>query len=322
MVESPSNARRRHNRPPRIDAPVDLQPLATDLSKARQQPKQKNKSASSLATLAFSVLVLGTLFSAWRVSDEQYIIAGSGIGYWIGIVGSLIMLFLLLYPVRKSYAKVPGWGRISTWFRSHMVMGILGPTLIILHSNFEFKSFNSIVATVVMLTVVTSGIFGRFLYSKVHKGLYGAKAEAKALLSDADALKQAFGDDIGAAPDTLTELKGYESALLDRNAGVMQSAKLMFTLSQTTRSNRKAHLAEMEAAVAARALREHWEDGRYQQTLTAGRVHLDLYNATIRKAAGLKFYDQLFGWWHVLHMPLFFLLIVAAVVHVIAVHLY
>lgn len=322
MVELHSNARRRYNRPPGIDFSGDLRPLAAETSKARQQLKPKKKSASSVATLAFAVAVLATLFLAWRVRDEQYIVAGSGAGYWIGILGSLIMLVLLLYPVRKSYAKVTGWGRISTWFKSHMVMGILGPTLIILHSNFEFKALNSIVATVVMLTVVTSGIFGRFLYSKVHKGLYGAKADAKALLSDADALKQAFGDDMGAAPDTLTELKGYESALLDRNAGVMQSAKLMFTLSQKTRLNRKAHLSEMQSAVAARALREHWHDDTYQQTLMAGRVHLDLYNATIRKAAGLKFYDQLFGWWHVLHMPLFFLLIIAAVVHVIAVHLY
>jgi hypothetical protein len=322
MVESSSNARLRHNRPPGIDPAVSLRSLATETAKAQPQPKPKNKSASSFATLAFSLVVLGTLFAAWRVSEEQYIVAGSGLGYWIGILGSLMMLVLLLYPVRKSYAKVTGWGRIATWFKSHMVMGILGPTLIILHSNFEFKSFNSIVATVVMLTVVTSGIFGRFLYSKVHKGLYGAKAEAKALLSDADAFQRAFGDDMGAAPDNLTELKSYESALLDRNAGVMQSAKLMFTLSRKTRSNRKAHLAEMEAAVAARALRELWDDATYKQTLMAARVHLDLYNATIRKAADLKFYDQLFGWWHVLHMPLFFLLIIVAVVHVIAVHLY
>jgi hypothetical protein len=322
MVESLSNAQRRDNRASKINAPSALQPLANETSKALPQPKTQKKSASSLATLAFSFAVLATLYAAWTVRDEQYIVAGSGIGYWIGVAGSLMMLVLLLYPVRKSYAKVTGWGRIATWFKSHMVMGILGPTLIILHSNFEFKSFNAIVATVVMLTVVSTGIFGRFLYSKVHRGLYGVKAEAKALLSDAEALKQAFGDDMGTPAGTLTELKGYESAVLDSKRGVWASAKLMFELSRKTRSNRKAHLNEMQTGIAAQALRERWDDQVYQHKLTTVRAHLDLYNATIRKAAGLKFYDQLFGWWHVLHMPLFFLLVIVAIVHIIAVHLY
>ena len=322
MVESRSNAPRRDNRDAGMDALSVVRPLATEASKAQSRPNSKNKSASSLATVVFSVAVLATLFTAWRVRDEQYIVAGSGIGYWIGILGSLTMLVLLLYPVRKKYAKVTGLGRIATWFKSHMVLGIVGPSLIILHSNFELKSVNAIVATVVMLTVVASGIFGRFLYSKVHKGLYGAKAEAKTLLSDAEALMQAFGEDTGTAPATLTELKSFESALLDKNAGVMRSANLMLTLWRKTRSSRRAHLSEMQSAVAARALRERWDDDVYQQALGAAHDHLDLYNATIRKAAGLKFYDQLFGWWHVLHMPLFFLLIIAAIVHIIAVHLY
>ena len=322
MIESRSNAPRRDNRDAGMDAPPVARPLATELSKAQPAPKSKNKSASSLATVVFSVAVLATLFMAWRVRDEQYIVAGSGIGYWIGILGSLIMLVLLLYPVRKKYAKVTGLGRIATWFKSHMVLGIVGPALIILHSNFEFKSVNAIVATVVMLTVVASGIFGRFLYSKVHKGLYGTKAEAKSLLSDAEALKQAFGEDTGAAPGPLDELKSFERALLDQSVGLRHSVKLMLRLSRQTRSTRRAHLSELQSAVAARALRERWDDDVYQQTLAAARDHLDLYNATIRKAAGLKFYDQLFGWWHVLHMPLFFLLIIAAIVHIIAVHLY
>jgi hypothetical protein len=69
-------------------------------------------------------------------------------------------------------------------------------------------------------------------------------------------------------------------------------------------------------------LRERWDGDAYQVQVDAAQEHLALYNAAVRKAASFKFYDRLFGWWHVLHMPLFFMLIIAAIVHVIAVHLY
>lgn len=339
MVESPSIARKRDYRTAGIDSPSGARPpvkphanpFANPDAQAPANPqtatppaqtKAAGKEKSPLPVLAFSAAVLATLAWAWSQRDEQVIIPGEGIGYWIGIAGSVMMLILVLYPVRKAYAKEQRFGRIATWFKSHMVMGILGPTLVILHSNFEFKAVNSIVATIAMLTVVASGIFGRFLYSKIHKGLYGAKSEAKALLADADAFKHAFGDDLGGAPDALTELKGYETAILDKNMGLAESARLKLRLSRLTRTNRKAHVSEMQAAIAARALREHWDDGTYQQRLSAASEHLDLYNAAVRKAASFKFYDRLFGWWHVLHMPLFFMLIIAAIVHVIAVHLY
>ena len=40
------------------------------------------------------------------------------------------------------------------------------------------------------------------------------------------------------------------------------------------------------------------------------------------RAAQLGFYDRLFAFWHLLHMPLFVLLLLTGIVHVIAVHLY
>ena len=41
-----------------------------------------------------------------------------------------------------------------------------------------------------------------------------------------------------------------------------------------------------------------------------------------RRVAELASYERLFSLWHVLHLPLFFMLLVAGIVHVIAVHVY
>ncbi len=96
----------------------------------------------------------------------------------------------------------------------------------------------------------------------------------------------------------------------------------MIRLGWRTRSKRQALRGEVQSAVGAKALRERWDNETYRHHLASAQDQIDLYNATIRKAAGLKFYDRLFGWWHVLHLPLFVLLIIAAIVHIIAVHFY
>ena len=49
---------------------------------------------------------------------------------------------------------------------------------------------------------------------------------------------------------------------------------------------------------------------------------LGVYLRTMRKVAELSSYEKLFSLWHILHLPLFFMLLVSGIVHVFAVHLY
>jgi hypothetical protein len=42
----------------------------------------------------------------------------------------------------------------------------------------------------------------------------------------------------------------------------------------------------------------------------------------MRQVAQLSVYERFFSLWHLFHMPLFLLLIVSAIAHVIAVHMY
>jgi hypothetical protein len=50
--------------------------------------------------------------------------------------------------------------------------------------------------------------------------------------------------------------------------------------------------------------------------------HIGAHLASIRKVAEFHFYERFFAIWHVLHYPLFLMLVVSGVVHVIAVHMY
>jgi hypothetical protein len=51
-------------------------------------------------------------------------------------------------------------------------------------------------------------------------------------------------------------------------------------------------------------------------------AYIDQRLAATRRVAEFQAYERLFSLWHALHLPLIFMLIVAAVVHIVAVHVY
>jgi hypothetical protein len=55
---------------------------------------------------------------------------------------------------------------------------------------------------------------------------------------------------------------------------------------------------------------------------TVARDYVDRRLEAGRRAAEYEFYVRLFSLWHVLHIPLFFMLLIAGIVHVIAVNVY
>ena len=54
----------------------------------------------------------------------------------------------------------------------------------------------------------------------------------------------------------------------------------------------------------------------------AAFAYIDRRLAAARRVAGFEAYERLFSLWHALHLPLIFLMLVAGIVHVIAVHVY
>ena len=74
-----------------------------------------------------------------------------------------------------------GFGPAKYWFAGHMTLGILGPLFILVHSNFQVGSINAGIALASMSLVAGSGIIGRFIYTRIHHGLYGRRASLNEL---------------------------------------------------------------------------------------------------------------------------------------------
>ncbi|SEG24912.1 hypothetical protein SAMN05421751_12024 [Jhaorihella thermophila] len=273
----------------------------------RGGPARGGAGAWELAVIL--AIVVAVLDYAWTRRDEGDLTAETGLGYYLGIVGGVMMLMLLLYPMRKRFAALRFLGGIRGWFRVHMILGIVGPALMVLHSNFTLASLNGSIAFPSMSIVAISGLVGRFLYTRIHRGLYGRRASTRDYLGDSESFKAAFRLDDELAPAVMARNKAHEERRLTP-AGSLWTGLGLVLSSPWARFRCRRDLR--------RPLR-----GRLQR---ADRRALDRtlnrYLFAVARAEAFAYYEQLFALWHLLHFPLFILLVLAALIHVVAVHLY
>jgi hypothetical protein len=275
-----------------------------------------------IVPVAFGVGVLGVLLVGWLNRDQDYLTPESGLGYWLGVAGASLMLLLLLYPLRKRIRSLRAIGSVAFWFRLHMALGLVGPTLILFHANFSFGSPNSNVAMLAMLIVATSGIVGRYLYGKIHLGLYGCKAQVRDILADIEIMKRALGDGLPAGDRIVEQLNAFAKQATGVSRNFLGALCTLPPLAIRARVIRHRLLRDVRTTITAEARRCGWSRRTREQRVSAIAELVGLHLAAVRKAAAFAFYERLFGLWHVLHLPLFFILVLAAAVHVVAAHLF
>jgi hypothetical protein len=285
---------------------------------AQDRPRR----SASTVPLIFSIAVAAVLAIGWLNRDDNGLTPESGVGYWLGIVGSSLMLLLLLYPLRKRLRFLRPLGTVALWFRTHMVFGVVGPVLILLHANFKFGSINSNMALAAMLVVAISGVVGRYLYGKIHMGLYGRKAEVQELLADADTLKDIIGADLAVADRVVSQLNAFAQLGIAAPKGVLAGFFLLPAVSWHAMLLRVRLLRDARQVIADEGRRLKWSRRKRRQRLAVIADHVTLYVVIVKKAAALAFYERLFGLWHIFHLPLFFVLVIAAIVHIFAAHFF
>jgi hypothetical protein len=276
----------------------------------------------SISALAFAGLLAGILFAGWRDREEGYLTPDAGLGYWLGIVGASAMLLLLIYPLRKRLPSLRRFGSVSGWFRLHMILGLIGPALILFHCNFKLGSLNSNVALFSMLTVATSGLVGRYLYGRIHLGLYGRRTQIDDLLADVRQLKSALEGEHSLPAIIYSTLDAHIARALAERRGALSSFVALIGYRLRSPGERAQLMDVIERHFFSEAQRQGWSRRTRRRHLRDIRRLLRYYFAAVNRAAAFAFYERLFALWHVLHMPLFVLLILAAIVHVVGAHLY
>jgi hypothetical protein len=273
-------------------------------------------------TTLFSVAVVGLLYLGLFAPTERYITPKRGIGYALGIIGGSLMLLLFLYSARKRIKWLKFLGPSARWFRFHMLLGVLGPLCILYHANFGLGATNSNVALFSMLTVAASGLIGRYIYARIHHGLYGSKLTLRELQKSSDSTRTR-SNALSIIPDLPARLAEAEIQVLGAgpHAPMLAAVKLVHVSATVLKQRVQLH-ARIRKALSSAADRSAMAAAERQQLRHAAYAQVDARLAATRRVAGFHAYERLFSLWHALHLPLIFILIVAGIVHVIAVNVY
>lgn len=272
--------------------------------------------------IAVGVLTLAVLALAWLVAFGNLFTSGSNLGYNLGLAGGLMMLSLLLYPLRKRLRIFQQLGRMEGWFRYHMFMGIAGPVLVLFHSTFRIGAMNSRIALYSMLLVALSGIIGRFVYRRVHRGLYGSALTMSGVQTQLRASEQQIGSVFQLSPAIESTLKQFREYATTSQPGLPQKVWRFMTLRFRSRSVLR-HVRQMvKKALAVQARRENWSKGQLRLNYVVAIEEIDNYVESVIEFTQLSHWLKLFSLWHVAHVPFIYLLVFSGIAHVIAVHLY
>ncbi|UCF67850.1 MAG: hypothetical protein JSV80_00715 [Acidobacteriota bacterium] len=251
------------------------------------------------------------LLAGWSLRNEGYLRPESGLGYRLGIAAAASMLLLLLYSARKRIRALHGLGALRHWFRVHMILGVLGPMAVLFHCNFNLGSLNSRVALGSTLLVAASGLFGRFIYTKVHYGLYGRQVRLEHLRS------------------SLSDEKSRAARALQPFPSAVRRLRELERLGTAPVGNPLAAVARVVfCGLRVRRFRAYcFEDIAAQPGLTpTEREHARRaareYMRAVQRVSEFSGCERLFRLWHAFHVPLFVLLLTSVMTHVLAVHMY
>jgi hypothetical protein len=283
---------------------------------ARTRPKRR------WITLPRLFLLVTVALLAWGYSfpTEQYLTPQSGVGYALGIVGGSSMLLLLVYPLRKRVRALTFIGTTKHWFQAHMALGVIGPVLILFHSNFSLGATNSNVALACMLVVSGSGLFGRYFYTRIHHGLHGRKASLAELRDYAEKLRWVTTA-VDFLPDLVSRLEREEQGIVALCEARLVLLRPLVGFVGVFIARRRLHHYVAQQLRGLRGGAGDSRDRRRQLRRTAG-AYIDDRLAATRRVVEFAAFERLFSLWHALHLPLFVMLLVAGIAHVIAVHVY
>lgn len=241
---------------------------------------------------------------------------GRGLRFWLGVTGAAMLALLLLYPLRKALfttARVPG--SVGGWFHLHIVLGLIGPVLILYHTNFSHGGFNANVALWTMLAITVSGIVGFFVYARVSRDFYVTSERAR---QHRKTLIAALPDTADPATwkDQLTaDLEAFEADVLTPRQGLIPCLHARFTL------ERRRHVIALRIAayIDAYARSQSMTTGDYRRFRSFIGGHVRVYFALARSSVSQSIGEQLWARWRLFHMPLFVIMVGATILHVIAV---
>ena len=224
-------------------------------------------------------------------------------GHLLGIFGFVLMLMTeTLYTLRKRSRKAH-WGRMSSWLDFHIVTGIVGPYMVLLHSSWKFNGLAGLV-TLLTLVIVTSGFIGRYIYTAVPRTVDGAELNEDILAQRIAAAESQIRVWLQANPQAAPLLASLAIATPDLPGDTAVLSLGTPWGSWRQKSNWRKARRQMDASIRQQA--DQLERLIQQRNLLRRQI---ASLATARRGLAL---------WHTVHVPIGLALFTAAFIHIAA----
>jgi len=236
--------------------------------------------------------------------DHPFLRPSGRLGLVFAAAGTGLMFLNLSYLARKRLGFLARAGRLRTWMDFHVLTGLVGPALIVLHSAFAPRSALGILSFSSMLVVVATGIVGRFIYARVPRSLEGRELEIEEVrkaIAHHRAEIEAAGVDLGVLDGPPVDGVGHG----DPPPGLLASLR---TVLRGDRRMRDEYRALRATVLGSPVLRPR---AGAILPLAARLVRERLWLARYRELRGLM------GSWRFFHRWLALLLLIVILFHIV-----
>jgi hypothetical protein len=111
------------------------------------------------------VVAVIAVFAYWIDDPQEPANGGTLLGYALGTAGLLLILLLTWFGIRKRRYKST-LGSVQGWLSAHIYLGGALLVVVLLHTGFQFGWNVHTLAFVLMLLVIVSGLYGVYAYTK------------------------------------------------------------------------------------------------------------------------------------------------------------
>lgn len=262
---------------------------------------------------ALLAVVLIALYAFVPLPGQHF--GSSWLGYTLGTLGALLILWLTLLGVRKR-AITPGRWSLRAWTSAHVYLGLSLIVVGTLHSGFHFGWNVHTLAWALMMLVILSGLFGIWVYATLPSALSDNRYDEEGAITEkqmVEALRSLDRQIHDAAQPLDPQAAALVNSSLEENpfAGT-------FWNRVTGRYARDATRAAAAELRRMRAYRARTADDPLDK-VDALHTRKEAMLGRLRKHLRLKTWLQA---WLYFHVPVTFALLAALSAHIVSVFFY
>lgn len=237
-------------------------------------------------------------------TDYRALRPGSERSHGFGVLGSIMLVTLLLYSIRKRTSLLGSRSKMKNWLNFHIFLGINGPLFIILHSTFKL---NGIVAVSFwsMIAVALSGVVGRYLYLRIPRNITGHEMT----LSDVQNMNENITNTLRTTFHlNLEEIAKIEQELTGKTENIRNLFSIFFSMM----------FRDILIRVKSFTRRKKIEK-RYKIPHSEIKELIKLAGQKAVLEQRILFWNriqQLFHYWHIFHKPFAVIMYLIMIVHI------